>query len=286
MRIPLWFHLLWQKIRGGIGLSPNALCRGVDVSEFNGEVDFQALRSKHGIKFAILRCGYGSNYADQDDACFFQNVRACNEAGLPYGVYLYAYAQNEAMAKSEADHVIRLIKGTDPAYGVWYDVEDKSILSIGNLADICKTWCDAVLDAGITCVGIYASSSVMNNKQQLASPKLDKYEKWVADWSLTCDYPNPGIWQFTDTAELNGRIFDMDYAYKNYPDITGADMTPDKFNEMMNAYLEALQKKPVDSWAADAWEAAVEAGIFDGKGPRSPLTREQAAIVIERLQKK
>lgn len=283
MKLPLWFHLLWQKIRSAAKLSPAPLCQGIDVSEFNGKVDFKALYSEHKIDFAILRCGYGSDCTEQDDAYFFQNVRACDEIEMPYGVYLYAYAQNEAMAKREADHVIRLIKGMDPDFGVWYDVEDKDLLCNRNLVNICKTWCDTILDAGIACAGIYASSSVMNN--QLKSPKLDKYEKWVADWSLSCDYSNPGIWQFTDQAELDGQIFDMDYSYKNYSDITGANMTPKKFSEMMDGYLEALHKKPADSWAKEAWNEACQKGWFDGTGPRSPLTREQAASVLKRLEK-
>lgn len=281
MRLPLWLHLLLQKIRGLANPDLSPLYRGIDVSEWNGDVDFQALRGK--IDFAILRCGYGSDYPDQDDACFAGNVKACQNAGIPYGVYLFSYAENETMAKSEAAHVIRLIKGTDPAYGVWYDVEDQNLLHSDNLVSICETWCDAVLNAGITCVGIYASLSAMEN--QLNSSKLDKYEKWVAHWSDTCGYSNPSMWQFTDQAELNGKTFDMSYAYKDYPDITGANMTQEKFNEMLGVYFEALQKKPVDNWAKEAWDEAVKDNIFDGTGPRSPLTREQAAAVIQRLKK-
>lgn len=281
MKLPFWLRLLLQKIWGPAKLASRPLYRGIDVSEWNGDIDFQALRDK--IDFAILRCGYGSDYPNQDDACFAKNVQGCQKAGIPYGVYLFSCAESEAMAKSEAAHVIRLIKGTDPAYGVWYDVEDEDLLRSANLVGICKTWCDAVLNAGITCVGIYASLSVMEN--QLNSSKLDKYEKWVAQWCDTCDYPNPGMWQFTDQAELNGRIFDMDYAYKDYPDITGANMTQEKFNEMLGVYMNALQKKPVDNWAKDAWDEAVEANLFDGTGPRSPLTREQAAVVMQRLKK-
>lgn len=40
---------------------------------------------------------------------------------------------------------------------------------------------------------------------------------------------------------------------------------------------------PVSSWAAEAWEKAAKAGIFDGTNPRDPLTREQAAVVLDRL---
>lgn len=41
-------------------------------------------------------------------------------------------------------------------------------------------------------------------------------------------------------------------------------------------------KAPSD-WAADAWAAAVEAGLFDGTNPRAPLTREQFAVVLQKL---
>ncbi len=281
MKLPLWLHLFWQKVLNGIGMASNPLYRGVDVSEFNGEVDFGALRNK--IDFAILRCGYGSDYPYQDDECFTRNVQACQKADIPYGVYLYAYAKDEDMAKSEAAHVLRLIKGTDPAFGVWYDVEDASLPYGNGLTTVCQTWCDTLLHAGITCVGLYASLSVMEN--YLSCQELEKYEKWVAQWNSTCDYENPGIWQFTDKEELNGKIFDMDYAYKDYPDITGATMTQDKFDEMLGVSLKALHQEPVDSWAKKDWDEACKQGLFDGSGPRSPLTREQAAMVFERLIK-
>lgn len=48
--------------------------QGVDISEHNGAVDFSAL-TQAGVKFAILRLGYGSDYTSQDDAQFAQNVR-------------------------------------------------------------------------------------------------------------------------------------------------------------------------------------------------------------------
>lgn len=279
MKLPPWLLVLWQKTFGRKLTDSGTLRRGVDISEFNGKVDFQALSKR--VDFAILRCGYGSDYTDQDDARFAENVRGCQEAGIPYGVYLYAYARNEDMAKSEAAHVLRLVKGTDPAYGVWYDVEDESLPYQTGLTSICKTWCDAVLAGGITCVGLYASLSVMSD--YLNSSKLGSCEKWVAQWGYPCQYPNPGMWQYTDKGKINGKVFDMNFAYRDYPDITGANMTQDKFDEMLDAHDKALGQKPVDDWAKDDWKEACAKKLFDGTAPRSPLTREQAAALINRL---
>jgi len=36
-------------------------------------------------------------------------------------------------------------------------------------------------------------------------------------------------------------------------------------------------------WAAESWQKAVEKGLFDGSAPQGTLTREQAAVLLERL---
>ena len=38
-----------------------------------------------------------------------------------------------------------------------------------------------------------------------------------------------------------------------------------------------------DPWAKEAWDKAAAAGIFDGTRPRDPLTRQEAALVLDRL---
>ena len=64
--------------------------KGVDISEFNGTVDFTALKNA-GIEFVIIRTGLGSDYPGQQDDQFEVNVKACEKAGLPYGVYPVSY---------------------------------------------------------------------------------------------------------------------------------------------------------------------------------------------------
>lgn len=40
---------------------------------------------------------------------------------------------------------------------------------------------------------------------------------------------------------------------------------------------------PASGWAAEAWEKAVDRGIFDGSDPRGAMTREMTAMVLDRL---
>lgn len=65
------------------------------------------------------------------------------------------------------------------------------------------------------------------------------------------------------------------------------EMTQEQFDVMFAAaladYVQAQAALPVSDWAAEAWKKAADAGVFDGTKPQSPLTREQAALVLDRL---
>ncbi|OUO13468.1 N-acetylmuramoyl-L-alanine amidase family protein [Flavonifractor sp. An4] len=46
---------------------------------------------------------------------------------------------------------------------------------------------------------------------------------------------------------------------------------------------ESGQPNQPDGWAREAWSKAAAAGIFDGTRPRDQLTRQEAAVVLDRL---
>lgn len=61
------------------------------------------------------------------------------------------------------------------------------------------------------------------------------------------------------------------------------EVTQEQFNAMMDVWLAQNREKPASDWAKAAWEKATAAGVFDGTAPQNPLTREQAAQVLDRL---
>ncbi len=207
-----------------VGALPDYLATGIDISEFNGDVNIAALRGK--VDFIIIRCGFGGDYSSQDDSQYRLNVQKCRAAGIPFGVYLYSYARNTDMARSEARHTLRLLREMRverALYGVWYDVEDKTLPTGEQLVDNCLTYCEEMRRAGYYC-GIYASLSWMLNR--LNSPRLSHIDRWVAQWNSTLDYPGAGMWQYTDRGIINGKIFDMNRAFRDYPAIIeGEDWT-------------------------------------------------------------
>lgn len=198
--------------------------KGVDVSKHNGNVDWQAVKNAGYGDFAIIRAGYGGDYTNQDDPQFERNVNECERLGIPYGVYLYSYALNTNDAKGEVNHILRLLKkvGKNFKYGVWFDMEDADnykknhgMPSNSTLVDICYTFCEAVENAGYY-AGIYASLSWLNN--QLNNSKLDRFDKWVAQWNNTgCTYKKVySIWQYTNSASIGGKRFDANKLIRDF----------------------------------------------------------------------
>ncbi|MGI6255678.1 MAG: GH25 family lysozyme [Acutalibacter sp.] len=268
--------------------------RGVDISEHNGNVDFAALKNA-GVAFVILRLGYGSDYSNQDDKRFAENVRKAQAVGMPWGAYLYSYARTTAMAKSEAQHALRLLGGQKPLYGVWFDVEDSQIAQ-ADLTATSRTFCDTLEAAGLY-AGIYASLSWFTTK--LSSPELDRYDKWVAQWNSTCTYQKAyGLWQYTDKLVIGGKNFDGNYAYKDYPAVVQSMgqpeeeeekepmLTYDQWKDYMNRYQEELAGKPVSNWAQGAVDFVQAQGYMSGDTdgtfrPQSPITRQEVAAVLQ-----
>lgn len=65
-------------------------------------------------------------------------------------------------------------------------------------------------------------------------------------------------------------------------------MSEDQFYQMflqaMATYNKKLSEKTVSDWAKEAWARTSDKGLFDGTRPQAPLTREQAAVILDRLE--
>ena len=187
--------------------------RLVDVSEHQGLIDWE--RAKPYIDGAILRCGYGSDYPDQDDACFRRNADECTRLGIPFGVYLYSYAKTPVQARSEADHVLRLIRGYQLSYPVYLDLEEAETRS-GVVERAC-IFGDAIESAGYWC-GIYTK---LNWWEMILKDGLERFTKRVAQYYTQCEYTGAhlDIWQYTAKGEVDGISgpVDMNECYRDFP---------------------------------------------------------------------
>ena len=197
--------------------------KGIDISSHNGAVDMSKIKES-GIEFVIIRLGYGKN-ENQIDKKFRENYKNAKNAGIPIGVYLYSYAINCEDAKKEAELVLSSIKNLIIEYPIFLDMEDadnyKATRNVSNstLIDICETFCTEIENAGYY-VGIYANLDWLNNK--LNDKRLDKSDKWVAQWNDKCDYQKDyGMWQYSSKGKISGIVgnVDLNYAFKDYENI-------------------------------------------------------------------
>ena len=217
----------WEKVDGQFVNSngeviPGAVMKGIDVSEHNGEIDWEKVKND-GIDFAIIRCGYGQDMESQDDDYWEANVEACEALGIPYGVYLYSHADTLEKAQSEAQHVLRLLKGHDPAYPVYYDLEDNITLELSDSmkTQIATTFCNIITDNGYE-TGVYSSLYWWND--YLTDPVFNNWSRWVAQWNPTCDYQGEyDLWQCSSTGQVDGINGNVDL---NFLIDNGANTTP------------------------------------------------------------
>ena len=73
-----------------------------------------------------------------------------------------------------------------------------------------------------------------------------------------------------------------DHAYRDKLAAAIARGIMDYFG-MEDQQPESGNPDQADPWAKDAWRKAYAAGIFDGTRPRDGLTRQEAAVVLDRL---
>lgn len=199
------------------------MIKGIDISEHNGNVDMKKIK-EDGIKFIILRLGYGKNQS-QIDKNFKTNYEKAINSNIPVGVYLYSYATNISDSKEEAKLVLDNIKGLKIEYPIFIDMEDadnykaKRNVSNATCIDICETFCQEIESAGYY-VGIYANLDWLNNK--INDNRLDKFDKWVAQWNNRCTYKKEyGMWQYSSKGKVEGITgnVDLNYSLKDYPTI-------------------------------------------------------------------
>lgn len=66
-------------------------------------------------------------------------------------------------------------------------------------------------------------------------------------------------------------------------------MDEERIRAIVREELAGLEKAradgEADSWAKGAWDRLTADGLFDGSRPRDHLTRQEAAVVLERLEK-
>lgn len=191
---------------------------GIDVSSHQGKIDWGKVKKD----FAILRAGWSWYQGGMNiDTRFLENVAGVQAAGIPWGVYLYAYDKTPAAARISANRLADLLDDYKLDYPVAYDFEDKQYLSTGKASNtaVCKAFLDTLRARGYYPI-LYTYTNFA--KGFLNMEELKEYDLWIADYTgkvgWTGDYT---MWQRSAEGHIDGVYTDVDLndAYKDYPKI-------------------------------------------------------------------
>ena len=180
----------------------------LDVSKWQGNIDWDLLWSSGEIDAVILRMGFGDSDEDSKFAEYLSNVK---RLGIPYGIYWFSYAKTGSDALREAQLTISLYKKYDlnPSFNVFYDLEDWSYsngtinsydISKEGYKDISASYIGLLNQNGIG-ASIYANTYFYNSRF-LDDTKKDV--EWIANYSADTVPGNFRGWQYTSSGSVSG----------------------------------------------------------------------------------
>lgn len=198
---------------------------GVDVSSFNGEIDWERVKAA-GVDFAMLRIGgrgYGEEGVLYADDTFKENLRGAKAAGLEVGAYFFSQARSEEEAVEEAEFALDILSGEKLHYPLAFDWEiiDSVETRIDDvtpetLTKCARAFCDTVKAEGYI-PQIYTGSNLAYFKYDLA--ELRDIDLWYAFYNDSPSmYYKYTMWQYSSTGEVDGIYGDVDLnvCMKNY----------------------------------------------------------------------
>ena len=203
---------------------------GIDISYYQGDIDFNQVNASGKADFIIARAGYGKN-ASQKDAKFEEYYAESKRLGIPVGSYLYSYASGIDGAYAEAYNVLEWLKGKSFELPIFYDLEDKMQdgLDPDTIAEMARAFGETLKEHGYK-VGVYASKNWF--KYRINVEKIpEDYSIWVAAYGSASTGNNGfvpaevyeyfgehDIWQYSSRGFVEGisGYVDVNIAYKNH----------------------------------------------------------------------
>ena len=220
--------------KGRLGYTGGYYAQGIDISRFQGNIDWEAVAGD-GIDFAIIRAGgryygrYGSG-ALYEDELFDQNMQGAIEAGLDVGAYFFSCAITVEEALAEADLLLSKLEPyrehvTCPVVCDWEYLGGDQGRTYGvaseTITDCVAAFCDRVREAGYTPM-LYFNKYCGYTKIDLRD--LKQYSFWLAEYnddpSFLYDFQ---FWQYSDKGRVAGIRGDVDMDLCFVPLGKGAD---------------------------------------------------------------
>lgn len=273
--------------------------RGIDVAEWQGEIDWEAVKAAGVVDFAMLKAGSGQS---RTDPMFKRNADECTRLGIPFGVYFFSYAYTPELARKEARRCLELIAPYKLSYPVAWDYEydsyDNSVeLGVtptrALVSDMARAFLGEVEAAGYYAM-LYANPDYI--QRFFDDALVARYDIWLAQWQGNGKKPEDkpalagGMWQYSNQGNNGVAVpgvptrVDLNYAYYDYPALICQPAEPEPEPEPEKPEEE---DKPMtweeEQQAATAWVKAQ--GLSDGERPDDGVKRVELWVTLWRMFK-
>lgn len=184
---------------------------GIDVSTWQGNVDFDAVKAA-GAEFVFIRIGYYYDHVVMDDY-FKSNLQKAKAAGLKVGLYFYTTDNTEEGAREHARWIVQQLGDTALELPIAFDWEEfgnfqQYGMSVHDLNEIYLAFADEIEKNGYKSM-LYSSKNFLNNfwieSTKAANPV------WLAHFVDETDYGGGyWIWQGSCFGKIPGIAGDVD----------------------------------------------------------------------------
>lgn len=224
------------------------MLKGIDISKWQGEVNFETLSPQ--VDFVIVRSSYGVGYTD---SYYQRNRDELTKLNKLKGFYHYSYPQYNS-PEAEADWFLQVIGTPDNGDILFLDFEENYATPVD--------WCERFLDRVSERLGGYKPLLYINlalNNAHDWSPVVNKgYGLWLARWDYNSDAGAPNTdWevvafrQYSNHENFAGVVGNVDAnvfygeltAYKKYG-YQGVEVEPPS----------DIEQLPKDSVIGDLYE--------------------------------
>ena len=213
--IPILSVLVWNGIILLNNPSPNRYpVRGVDVSRYQGQIDWELLAS-NDISFAFIKATEGSSHVD---SCFSYNYEEARKTSLRIGAYHFFSYDSEG--QTQADHYISIVEKTDDMLPPVIDLEfygdkEQNPPAQDQVRQELTVMLDRLEEYYSMKPIIYATEK--SYKLYLADA-FQEYDIWIRNIFTSprlSDHREWTFWQYTDRGKLEGYKGDEKYIDMN-----------------------------------------------------------------------
>lgn len=168
--------------------SSSVIYEGIDVSDWQGYVDYSAVRNS-GIEVVYIKASQGDNIVD---SYFRINYNDAKANGLKVGFYHYLTARSEEDAIRQADFFASVISNTSPDCKLAMDFESFGNLNFAEINNISRAFLERVREVTGREVIIY--SDAYNARNTFGEELAEEYPLWIAEYGV--EFSNQTNWEF------------------------------------------------------------------------------------------